>query len=56
MKFASEVEEQDTGATDRVVVIESFCSRREVSHAIAYPLPVNEVASVQVNQQYNYSL
>ena len=48
-----EAEEQGTGATDRVVVIESFRNRTEVSHAIAYPLSVNEVASVQVNQQYN---
>jgi len=53
MKFAKEAEEQDTGAIDRLVVTESFWNRAQVSHAIAYPLSVNEVSSVQVNQQYN---
>jgi len=49
MKFATEAEEQDTETTDRVVVIESFWNSTEVSHAISYPLSVNEVASLQVN-------
>jgi len=53
MKFAKEAEEQATGAIDRVAVIESFRKRTDLSHAMAYPLSVNEVASVQVNQQYN---
>ena len=53
MKFATKAEEKDTGANYSVLVIESFWNRTEVSRAIAYPLSVNEVASVQVNQQHN---
>jgi hypothetical protein len=51
MKFATKAEEQDTDVIYRVVVIQSFRNRAEVTRAIAYPLSVNEVASVQVNQE-----
>jgi hypothetical protein len=53
MKFTTEAEEQDTDGVDRVVVIEPFRKRTEVSHTISYPLSVNEEASFHVNQQYN---